>query len=315
VCELAKPRLRTIYGARHYGRFVIEPIDHGYGRTFGDALRRALMTSVPGAAVTAIRIKGVSHEPSTIRGLREDVAGLVQNVKGVCLRSWNDRAVTLQLLRHGVGVVRAGDITTPDSVEIVDPAHYLCTIDEEDATLALELTVELNKGYSPADQRAPTTVGEIPVDATFTPVLRVDYSVEHWWVDETTDHHRLDIEIWTNGAIRAREALRHAIRVLVQYCQNIADFDQLIVAPSIPSILDQLFIPPAMDELPIDALRLRTRIHNALKRAEIVKIGELLGRDEHEWERIRHVGEQGAIEIRERLLAFAAQLGAGSRSR
>ncbi len=304
MLEIAMPRIEVVQAAENYGRFKIEPLDPGYGHTLGNALRRVLISSIPGAAVTKIKIEGVYHEFSTVRGVREDVTELVLNVKGIRLRSWADRAVKIQLFKQGAGVVRAGDIETPSNVQIVNPAHYLCTIDDEDATLEMELTVERSKGYSPADRRDPTIIGEIPVDAIFTPVPRVNYVVENTRVGQATDHDRLVIEIWTDGTIKAGDALSHAAKVLVQYCQTIADFNQLLAdAPETPVAANPLVIPRDVYDMSVDELRLGTRIHNALKRAEITKVGQLLEMEENALLKVRHVGDKGLAEIRERLLA------------
>jgi DNA-directed RNA polymerase subunit alpha len=303
MLEIAMPKIEVVQAAENYGRFKIEPLDPGYGHTLGNALRRVLISSIPGSAVTKIKLEGIYHEFSTVRGIREDVTEIVLNVKGIRLRSWADRQVKIQLLKRGAGVVRAGDIETPSNVQIVNPNHYLCTIDGEDAVLEMDLTVERNKGYLPADQRDPTIIGEIPVDAIFTPVPRVNYVVENTRVGQATDHDRLLIEIWTDGTIKAGDALSHAAKVLVQYCQTVADFNQLINPPQPPAAPGPLVIPREVYELSLDELKLSTRTYNALKRAEITKVGQLLEMEDGALQKVRHIGDKGIAEIRERLLA------------
>src|SRR5690349_12667639 len=178
MLDIAMPKIEVVQAAENYGRFKIEPLDPGYGHTLGNALRRVLISSIPGSAITKIKIDGVYHEFSTIEGVREDVTEIVLNLKGVRLRSYAERPVKVLLTRQGAGPVRAGDIDTPSNIELVNPHHYICMLDNDDAHLEMELTVERGRGYLPVDVRETLPIGEIPVDAIFTPVLKVNYVVD-----------------------------------------------------------------------------------------------------------------------------------------
>ena len=204
MLDIAMPKIEVVQAAENYARFKIEPLDPGYGHTLGNALRRVLLSSIPGSAVTKIKIDSVFHEFATIPGVKEDVTEIVLNTKGIRLRSYAERPVKVLLTKTGGGVVRASDIDTPSNVELVNPNHYICTLDAEDGHFEMELTVERGRGYVPADQRESLPIGEIPVDAIFTPVPKVNYVVENTRIGQTTDYDRLLIEIWTDGTIKPR---------------------------------------------------------------------------------------------------------------
>ena len=227
MLDIAMPKIEVVQAAENYGRFKIEPLDQGYGHTLGNALRRVLLSSIPGSAITRIKIDGVFHEFSTIEGVKEDVTEIVLNVKGIRLRSYAERPMKMLLSRRGPGVVRASDIDAPSNVELVNPDHYICTLDSDQARLEIEMTVERGHGYVPADQRDPLPIGEIPVDAIFTPVPKVNYIVENTRIGQATDFDRLLLEVWTDGTVKPGDALSHAAQILVQYSQTIADFNRL----------------------------------------------------------------------------------------
>ena len=176
MLDIAMPKIEVVQAAENYGRFKIEPLDPGYGHTLGNALRRVLLSSIPGSAITKIKIDSVYHEFSTITGVKEDVTEIVLNIKGIRLRSYAERPVKVLLTKQGAGIVRASDIDTPSNVELVNPNHYICTLDSDDGHLEIEMTVERGRGYLPADQRDALPIGEIPVDAIFTPIEELDLS-------------------------------------------------------------------------------------------------------------------------------------------
>jgi DNA-directed RNA polymerase subunit alpha len=302
MLDIAMPKIEVVQAAENYGRFKIEPLDPGYGHTLGNALRRVLLSSIPGSAITKIKIDGVYHEFSTISGVKEDVTEIVLNIKGIRLRSYAERPVKVLLTKQGAGIVRASDIDTPSNVELVNPNHYICTLDSDEAHLEIEMTVERGRGYLPADQRDALPIGEIPVDAIFTPVPKVNYVVENTRVQQATDFDRLLIEIWTDGTIKAGDALSHAAQVLVQYAQTISGFNQLSLDTEVAKDPGGLAIPADIYDTPIEELDLSTRTYNCLKRADITKVGQVLEMDEKALLSVRNLGQKSMEEIRDKLV-------------
>ena len=306
MLDLALPKIDVERAAESYARFRIEPLEPGYGYTMGNALRRVLLSSIPGAAVTRIKIDGVYHEFATVAGVREDVTEIVLNVKGIRLRSYAERPVKLHLTKQGPGIARASDIDAPSNVEIVNPDHYIASLDGEDAQLDIELTVERHRGYLPVENRDPVPIGEIPVDAIFTPIPRVNYVVEHTRIGGMTDYDRLILEIWTDGTIKPGDALSHAAQVLGQYSQTIASFSRPIetgeLAPVGSGTPAVDHIPADVYDTPIEDLDLTTRTSNCLRRADITKIGQLLQMDQKDLLAVRNLGQKSIDEIREKLV-------------
>lgn len=302
MLDIAMPKIEVVQAAENYGRFKIEPLDPGYGHTLGNALRRVLLSSIPGSAITKIKIDGVFHEFTTILGVKEDVTEIVLNIKGIRLRSYAERPVKVLLTKQGAGIVRAGDIDTPSNVELVNPNHYICTLDSDDSHVEIEMTVERGRGYLPADQRDALPIGEIPVDAIFTPVPKVNYIVENTRIGQATDFDRLLIEIWTDGTIKAGDALSHAAQVLVQYSQTIADFNRLTMDQESTTAPIGLAIPADIYDTPIEELDLTTRTYNCLKRADITKVGQVLEMDEKALLSVRNLGQKSMEEIRDKLI-------------
>ena len=304
MLDLALPKIDVERAAESYARFRIEPLEPGYGYTMGNALRRVLLSSIPGAAITRIKIDGVYHEFATVPGVREDVTEIVLNVKGIRLRSYAERPVKLHLTKHGSGVARASDIDAPSNVEIVNPQHYIATLDGEDAHLDLELTVERHRGYLPVENRDPVPIGEIPVDAIFTPIPRVNYVVENTRICGMTDYDRLILEIWTDGTIKPGDALSHAAQVLSQYSQTIASIGIPEQMPALTgsAALAPDNIPVDVYETPIEELDLTTRTSNCLRRADITKVGQLLQMDQKDLLAVRNLGQKSIDEIREKLI-------------
>jgi DNA-directed RNA polymerase subunit alpha len=306
MLDLALPKIDVERAAESYARFRIEPLEPGYGYTMGNALRRVLLSSIPGAAVTRIKIDGVYHEFATVAGVREDVTEIVLNVKGIRLRSYAERPVKLHLSKQGPGIARASDIDAPSNVEIVNPNHYIASLDSEDAQLDIELTVERHRGYLPVENRDPVPIGEIPVDAIFTPIPKVNYVVENTRIGGMTDYDRLILEIWTDGTIKPGDALSHAAQVLSQYSQTIASFsrpveaNELVAAGATTPAADH--IPVEVYDTPIEELDLTTRTSNCLRRADITKVGQLLQMDQKDLLAVRNLGQKSIDEIREKLV-------------
>jgi DNA-directed RNA polymerase subunit alpha len=302
VLDIAMPKIEVVQAAENYGRFKIEPLDPGYGHTLGNALRRVLISSIPGSAITKVKIEGVFHEFSTLNGMKEDFTEVILNIKGIRLRCYAERPVKLNLIKSGPGAVRAKDLEIPSNVELSNPEHYICMLDSEQARLDMELTVERGRGYVAADQRDALPIGEIPMDAIFTPIPRVNYVVENTRIGQATDFDRLLLEIWTDGTVKPGDALSHAAQVLVQYYQTIADFSRLTQEQEAPSALLGTSIAPDIYDIPIEDLELSTRTFNCLKRAEIIKVGQVLQMDEKALLAVRNLGQKSMEEIREKLI-------------
>jgi len=313
------PNVLAVATATNYGRFTIGPLESGYGVTLGNALRRILLSSLPGSAVTSIRIQNVYHEFSCIPHIREDVTEIVLNVKNIRLRSYSDRSVRLQLSKQGPGEVRAGDIDIPANVELVNPELVLATIDSPDAHLEMELTVERGRGYISSDQRDGLPIGTIPVDAIFTPIPKVNYLVEPATVDMLVavaaakgeeapvidpatllGREQLIMEIWTDGTIDPGEALSMAAQYLAQHSALISNFNR-VVATQVGRDLTTSAIPAHLFEMPIDELSLSMRTYNCLKRSGVTKVGQVLRMDRKELLGLRNFGQKSLVELYEAL--------------
>ncbi|MCX8024673.1 MAG: DNA-directed RNA polymerase subunit alpha, partial [Thermanaerothrix sp.] len=227
VSSMVKPRIEQDAQARNYGRFVISPLERGYGVTLGNALRRVLLSSLEGAAVTSIRITDVLHEFSDIPGVREDVIQVMLQIKQLRLILHDVDTATLQLEVRGEGPVTAADIQTPAEVEIVNPELYLFTVDDPNTRLDIEMVVERGRGYSPASDRSGRLpIGDLPVDAIFSPVKRVNYNVEATRVGQSTNYERLTLEIWTDGTISPENALGTASKILIDHLRLISGISE-----------------------------------------------------------------------------------------
>lgn len=303
--DLVLPRIECEATARNYGRFVIVPLEKGYGVTVGNALRRVLLSSIPGAAITSLRVTGVAHEFTDVPGAREDMIDLILRVKQIRLRCHGDDEVHLRLTAKGKADIVAGDIECPSQVEIVNPELHLLTMDSPDTELEIELVAERGRGYSPSEERESLPIGQSPVDAIFSPVIKVNTTVERTRVGQVADFDRLVMDVWTDGTIHAAEALSQAAELLIKYLSPVMELTQLEEAvdqegeerPAIPS---QLY------ETLIDDLDLTVRAYNCLKRQGITKVGEildLLDKGEDELLAIRNFGRKSLVELMEKLRA------------
>lgn len=310
MLDIALPRIKSTETEENFASYDIEPLEAGYGRTLGNALRRVLLSSLPGAAITAIKIEGAQHEFQDVPGIREDVTDIVLNVKKIRLKAHSDQPVTMRIEVSGERVVTAADIQVPSTIDIVTPDVYICTLDSPEAHLEMELVVETGKGYVPAETKDGQPIGQIPVDAIFTPVQRVNYIVENTRVGQMTNYDRITLQVWTDGTITPDEALRQASNVLVRHFQLIADY---IVPPDtvIDGGLDiydgepvktggrhQLPIPPRIYEMPIEELDLTVRAYNCLKRSGITKVGQILTMSEEDLLAVRNFGEKSLNELK-----------------
>ena len=295
------PKTEREASSQNYGRFVIGPLESGYGITLGSALRRVLLSSLPGAAVSSIRISGVHHEFSPIPYAREDTTALLLNVKQLRLRSEVDEPMRLHLEVRTEGPVTAGDVVCPPEVEVINPELLLLTADSPEVDLDFEFTVSRGRGYSPAEEREKLPLGEIPVDAIYSPVRKVNYTVTRARIGQQTNYDRLALEIWTDGAISPEDALRQAARLLVQHLTLIAGGD---LVPTELAAVEISGVPGRIYDVPIEELELTVRAYNCLKRAGITKVGEVLERlqkGEDEILAIRNFGRKSLHELVEKL--------------
>lgn len=296
------PKVESDVLTRDYGRFIIGAMEQGYGVTVGNALRRVLFSSLPGASITSVRLTDVHHEFSDIPHVKEDVMQLMLNVKQIRLRLRGEGPMRMRLEVRGEGVVTAGDIIAPPEIEIVNPDAYLLTTDSNKAKLDIEFQVEPGRGYSPAEQRGKLPIGELPVDAIYSPVKRVNYEVEAARVGQMTNYDRLILEIWTDGTMRPQDALRQAALILVQHLQLIAGVSLDEMLPEGAS--ESKGIPAELSGKPIEDLELSVRVYNALKRTGISTIGDLLDMIEKNGgtlTNLRNFGEKSMAELKEKL--------------
>ncbi len=297
------PKIEREAGTRNYGRFIIGPLETGYGITLGNALRRVMLSSLPGAAVTSIRISGVHHEFSPIPHVREDTTALLLNIKQLRLKSEVDEPVRLHVEVRTEGPVTAGDLICPPEVEVVNPDLLLLTADSPDVDLDLELTVARGRGYSPAEERGKLPLGEIPVDAIYVPVRKVNFVVSRARIGQQTNYDRLALEVWTDGTMTPEAALNEAAKLLVRHLALIAGAD---VVPPEQAAAEAHGLPSHVYDAAIEELELSVRAYNCLKRAGITKVGEVLERlekGEEEILAIRNFGRKSLGELVEKLEA------------
>ena len=255
INNLVMPKIESTAMSLEYGRFTIGPLERGYGTTVGNALRRVLLSSLPGAAVTSIRVTDVPHEFSAIPGVREDMMQFILHLKQLRLRLTNTDIARMRLEVQGAGPVTAADIQFPPEVEIINPDLYLFTVDSDDAFLEVEFTAETGRGYSPAEERGRLPIGELPVDAIFSPIRRVSYEVEKTRVGQAADFDRTIMEIWTDGTIKPEEALAQAAQILMQHLRPIAGVSEETFV-TVEEQKEEDTIPNEIFDTPIEQLDL-----------------------------------------------------------
>jgi DNA-directed RNA polymerase subunit alpha len=293
---------------RNYARFIISPLERGYGQTLGNALRRVLLSSLPGAAVTSVRVSDVHHEFSAIPGVREDMTQLILQVKQLRLVMHDGvESARLRLEHRGEGTVTAADIWTPAEVSIVNPELYLFTVDAPDAHIEMEFEVRTGRGYSPAEERGRLPIGELPVDAIFSPIKRAHFEVESARVGQRTNYDRLVLEIWTDGTVRPEESLGQGARILRQHLGVVAgvssEGEDYMPIPGPDAEADNRR-PHALYDKPIEELDLSVRVFNSLKRTGITSIGDVLDmlqRGPDAMLAIRNFGEKSLDELIDKL--------------
>lgn len=288
--------------SRNYGRFIISPLESGFGLTLGTALRRVLLSSIPGAAVTSIRVSDVHHEFSAVPGVREDMTQLILQIKQLRLKLFDVESARLRLEHRGEGTVTAADIICPPEVEIVNSDLYLFTVDASDAHLEIEFEVQAGRGYSPAEDRGRLPIGELPVDAIFSPVRRVNFDVERARVGQRTNYDKLVIEIWTDGTVRPEDALSQAGQILMKHLVVISGVrvDEMDFAERPEEPVEQHSRKPELYDKLIEELDLSVRVFNSLKRTGITTVGDVLDmltRGPDAMLAIRNFGEKSLDEL------------------
>ena len=300
MIELESPQIEPVEELGTYAKYEAGPLQAGYGVTLGNALRRVLLSSLEGAAVTSIQIRDVYQEFSTIPGVKEDVTQIVLNVKKLRLKSYVTHPVQLRLIKSGAGAVTAADVAESADVEIVNPDLVLMTLDTDDVTIEMDLTVERGIGYLGAERAEALPIGVIAVDAIFTPVRKINYWVEAMRVGQMTNYDKLTIEIETDGTITPEEALSRTAEILVNQFRPFVTIGAAALPGEVASgNIPQL--PANMLDMPIEELDLPMRAYNSLKRNNIVKVGQLLQLKDEDLLRMRNFGRKSLDEMKERL--------------
>ena len=302
MIEFEKPNITKIDENKDYGKFVIEPLERGYGTTLGNSLRRVLLASLPGAAVTSINIDGVLHEFDTIPGVREDVMQIILNVKGISVKSYVKDEKTIELDVQGPAEVTAGDILTDSDVEIVNPDHYLFTIGEG-ASLKAKMTVNSGRGYVPADENKKDNapVGTLAVDSIYTPVTKVNYQVEPARVGSNDGFDKLTLEILTNGTIIPEDALGLSARILTEHLDLFTNLTEIAKSAEVMKEAD-IESDDRILERTIEELDLSVRSYNCLKRAGINTVHDLTEKSEAEMMKVRNLGRKSLEEVKVKLI-------------
>ncbi len=311
MIEIEKPRINVedLSSDGKYGRFVVEPLERGFGNTLGNSLRRVLLSSLEGAAVTAIKIDGVLHEFSTIPGVREDVTAIVLNMKSLVAKLHSNGPKTVEISAEGPCVVTADMIKCDSEVEILTPDLHIATLGE-DAKLNMEITLDRGRGYVPAEKNKALSgnniIGVLPVDSIYTPVLKVNYTVDNTRVGQITDYDKLTLDVWTNGVLNAQEAVSLAAKVICEHLNLFVDLSdrgsQEIMVVKEDSSKEKVL------EMTIEELDLSVRSFNCLKRAGINTVEDLIGKSEEEMMKVRNLGRKSLEEVMQKLSSLGFSL-------
>jgi DNA-directed RNA polymerase subunit alpha len=304
ITNMVMPKIEREAEARNYGKFIISPLEHGYGVTLGNALRRVLLSSLEGAAVTSVRLSEVLHEFSDIPGVREDVLQVMLQVKQLRLMMEGVDSTRMHLEVHGEGMVTAADIITPPEITIINPDLYLFTADNSKARLDIEFTVERGRGYAPSNERGRMPIGELPVDAIFGPVKRINWEVQAARVGQSTNYDKLVLEIWTDGAISPENALSTSAKILIEHLRYVAGISEETLSIAMEKEVSGSHLTSEVAETPVESLDLSVRVFNSLKRTGIITVGdvlELLEKGDQAVMSIRNFGEKSLEELRTKM--------------
>ena len=311
MLDFEKPKLECVEMSENYGRFVVEPLERGFGMTLGNSMRRVLLSSLPGVAATSIRIDGVLHEFSTIEGVKEDVTEIILNLKGLICKLHSQGPKKVVIDAAGECEVTAGDILPDSDVEIINPELHLATLDAN-GKLHMEIMLDHGRGYVVADRnkRPDMPIGEIAVDSIYTPITKVNFTVDNTRVGQITDYDKLTLEIWTNGSIKPDEAASYAAKILTEHLMLFINLTDRIQGVEIMVEKEESKKEKIL-EMNIEDLDLSVRSYNCLKRAGINTVEELVQRDEDEMMKVRNLGRKSLEEVQQKL----AQLGLTLRSK
>jgi DNA-directed RNA polymerase subunit alpha len=301
---MVMPKIEREAEARNYGKFVISPLEPGYGVTLGNSLRRVLLSSLEGAAVTSVRIMDVLHEFIDIPGIREDVLQVMLQVKQLRLKLEGVDTTRMHLEVRGEGVVTAADIITPPEVTVVNPDLYLFTADSSKTHLDIEFTVERGRGYAPSNDRGRMPIGELPVDAIFSPVKRINWEVQSARVGQSTNFDKLILEIWSDGTISPEKALSTSAKILIEHLRYVAGISEETLTIALEKEFTASGLTSEVAETPVESLDLSVRVFNSLKRTGILTVGdvlELLEKGDQAVMSIRNFGEKSLEELRLRM--------------
>ena len=305
MMEIERPKIDTasLSADGRYGKFVVEPLERGFGTTLGNSLRRVLLSSLPGVAVTSIKIDGVVHEFSTIEGVKEDVTEIVLNVKGITAKLYSDTPKTVRIEASGEGEVTAGSIQQDAEIEVLNPDWHIAT-QADGAKLIMELVFDKGRGYVPAERNKQAaeqaSLNALPVDSIYTPVLKVNYTVENTRVGQITDYDKLTLEVWTDGTISAKEAVSLAARIMTEHLNLFVTLSQEAMDAEIMVEKDDKGKEKAL-EMTIEELDLSVRSFNCLKRAGINTVEDLINKSEDEMMKVRNLGRKSLEEVMAKL--------------
>lgn len=303
MIEFEKPNIEclAVNDEENYAKFVCEPLERGYGMTIGNSLRRILLSSLPGAAITSVKIKGVVHEFSTIPGVVEDVPDIIVNLKSVRLKAYENEVKTITINFEGEGEVTAGDIITDSSIQVLNPELHIATV-AEGGHLEMEMTVDRGRGYNVAEKNktASQAIDVLPIDAIFTPVKKVNYSVENTRVGQIVDYDKLTIEVWTDGSLKAYEAISLAAKVMTGHLELFVDLSETAKNTQVMVEKEESKKEKVLEML-IEELELSVRSYNCLKRAGISTVEDLANKSESDMMKVRNLGKKSLDEVTNKL--------------
>ena len=308
---IEKPEVRFTGSAEDsaFGTFVVEPLERGFGTTLGNSLRRVLLSSLPGYAITSVKIDNVLHEFSTIPNVKEDVTEIVLNLKGVILKIHGDGPKIMYIEANGSGEITAGDIKADSEVEILNPDHHIATLDA-DAHVTMELTADKGRGYVSSDrnkQILEPAIGVIAIDSIYTPVLKVNYTVDNTRVGQITDYDKLTIDVWTDGTISAKEAVSFAAKILTEHLNLFVELSDEVSNTEIMVVKDDTSMGKVL-EMTIEDMDLSVRSYNCLKRAGISTVEDLTKKSESDLAKVKNLGKRSLEEVQEKLSSYGLSL-------
>ncbi len=316
MVKIIEPRIETaeMRSDGTYGRFVAEPLDRGFGTTLGNSLRRVLLSSLPGVAVISVKIDGIQHEFSTIKGVKEDVTEIILNIKGLTAKLYTDEPKTVRIEANGECEVTAASIICDSEVEILDPSMHIASL-SEDGSLSMEITLKKGQGYVSAEKNKSqeldkASIGTIPVDSIYTPVLKVNYTVENTRVEQITDYDKLTLEVWTDGTISAKEAVSLAAKILNRQLNHFVDLSDEVGSTEILEKREEIGKEKLL-EMTIEELDLSVRAFNCLKRAGINTVNDLINKSPEEMMKVRNLGKKSLEEVVGKLNSLGFDLSKG----